>query len=96
MYCFNHNRLKFNTKDYLLNAIICQVAAFVDGESITIDAIRDKIIVYRKLDYTFPLLKQGLFSEDLIETVQNIDLDLFMDCVYDYDNVTKLDSWQIE
>jgi alpha-soluble NSF attachment protein len=93
-YCYGHNLLKFNTKDLFLNAFLTRLASLKEDSESLKECIKD----YSRVDYTFRLEKQGRFAMDLIKclkTVKITNFDMFMDCVYDYDCVSKLDPWQI-
>jgi hypothetical protein len=58
-FCANFNLLKFNSNDFFVSSVICQLASLAIDSEPTMAEIKEKLKKYKKIDYTFPELKQG-------------------------------------
>ena len=45
------------------------------------------------LDITFTVCRQRAFLEDIADEFEDMELDAFIDNVYNFDNVSDLDHW---
>jgi len=86
--CLKTNLLKFNAKQYYLNAALCVLAK---GDLVLIER---KIAQYKELDYTFPGTRECKLVEDIARAFSELNVEMFTDIVYEYDRVTKLDPWK--
>lgn len=82
--------LQFGAKDHFLRAGICHLAA---GDSVT---ARIAVERYIGLDPKFQDSREGKLLADICEAVEQQDLELFTDKVYEFDSMTKFDSWKTE
>lgn len=108
--CLDSPLLKFNAKGYFLQAGICHLAHGVGVVSPThtrarsrtdapvrpqdVVAARNAVGRYTDLDYSFSGSRECKFLTHLVEAVEAGNVDAYTDHVYNYDSVSKLDSWK--
>lgn len=87
---YNINVSKYSTKNILLYCGIVRVL------SQKVDEIRDQLIKYRKLYPELFHTKEYKFIMDITDCVELNRYDEFLDHLYNYSNVDKLDSWTLK
>lgn len=83
-----NNLLQYGAKDHFFRAGILHLCG---GDSVTVNLALDK---YRSLDPRFAGSREGDLLAALAEAFESQDVDLFVDKLSDYDQVTKLDPWK--
>ena len=86
--CLDSNLLKYNAKGYFLQCVMCHLA---NGDAIASSQCLQK---FYNLDFTFQDSREGKFSEQLVECVENFDSDGFATACFEYDRISKLDPWK--
>ncbi|XP_073001196.1 alpha-soluble NSF attachment protein-like [Typha latifolia] len=84
----NNSLLKYSVKGILLNAGICQLCK---GDVV---AITNSLERYQELDPTFSGTREYKLLADLAASMDEEDVAKFTDCIKEYDNMTRLDSWK--
>lgn len=87
--CMESNLLKFNAKGHLLNAGICCLAL---KDQVVINQKRE---LYDEIDFSFSESREGKFFNNLAQSFEDYDVDAFSDAVFQFDNISKLDTWKI-
>jgi len=83
------NTMRYSVKEYLLKAGLCNLALdLVSGERCL-----DK---YRDMDPDFQKDREYMLLADLVNAVREGDQDMFTDCLYKYDKVSRLDKWKTD
>ncbi|KAI8366075.1 soluble NSF attachment protein [Radiomyces spectabilis] len=80
--------LKWSLKEYFLKAGLCHLC--------TGDIIRTKQAVngYCAMDMSFETTREYNLLKNIINCVDNGEVEQFTQCVYEYDKLTRLDSWK--
>jgi len=86
--CLESNLLKYNAKAHFLNGIMCHLA---NGDSI---GASQALARFDNLDYTFGDSREGKFSRQLVECVEQFDPEGFATACFGYDSISKLDPWK--
>lgn len=86
--CLESNLLKFNAKTHFLHAIMCLLAA---ADSVGANNLYNR---YEGIDYTFNDSREGKFSKQLIDCVDQYDSEGLATTCYEYDRISKLDPWK--
>lgn len=86
--CLESNLLKYNAKGYFLQAVLCHLAV---GDPVGANQAIQK---FEGLDYTFSDSREGKFSKNLLEAVDNQDPEHFATVCMEYDRISKLDPWK--
>ncbi|KAG8902843.1 vesicular-fusion protein S17 [Tulasnella sp. 417] len=89
-YSLGSQLTKSNVKEYWLRAGLCALAA---QDAVT---ARRKFEDYSRADVTFPSAREARFLGALLEAVERDDQEAFTGSVFEYDQVTKLDNWEIQ
>lgn len=84
----NNNLMKYSVKDYLLKAGICHLA--MNDQVGTERALEQ----YQEIDPQFAGLREFQLLSDLSAAVKDGDVDVFSEKLFQYDQVSKLDSWK--
>lgn len=84
----NNNLMKWSVKDYFLKAGLCHLAV---GDMV---ATNRAIESYRELDPTFMSTREHQLLVDIAEAVEAGDQEAFADKLFQYDQMSKLDSWK--
>ncbi|KAL2820429.1 soluble NSF attachment protein [Aspergillus granulosus] len=84
----NNNLMKWSVKEYLLKAGICHLATL---DMVT--AIR-AIESYRDIDNTFAKTREHQLLNDMIKAIDAKDPEGFSDTLFQYDQLSRLDSWK--
>lgn len=84
----NNNLMKWSVKDYFLKAGICHLAS---GDMV---ATKRALEQYRELDNTFTGTREHALLNDLTNAVEEGDQEKFSDCLFQYDQLSKLDKWK--
>ena len=82
------NLLRYGAKGHLLNAGLCQLAQGDAG------AVRDALGRYEAMDAGFPDTRECKLLENVVGAMEEGDVDVFQQHVYDYDSMTRLDPWK--
>ena len=86
--CLSSNLLKFNAKNYFLQAVLCHLAT---GDEVGAEQAMAK---YENLDYTFGDSREGKFATALIEAFNGHDVEGFSTACFEFDRISKLNPWQ--
>eukprot|EP00033_Pygsuia_biforma_P001116 GCRY01001273.1.p1 GENE.GCRY01001273.1~~GCRY01001273.1.p1 ORF type:complete len:285 (+),score=48.90 GCRY01001273.1:121-975(+) len=79
---------RWSVKDYFFRATLCHVLLH---DAITARAALNR---YKDIDVSFPSTRECKFLQDMLEAVEEGDVEKFTAIVYDFDNISKLDSWK--
>ncbi|CDS06203.1 hypothetical protein LRAMOSA08731 [Lichtheimia ramosa] len=79
---------KWSIKEYFLKAGLCHLCT---GDLVRTRQALDK---YCNMDMTFENTREYKFLEGIIECVENGDVELFTQKVFEFDQLTKLDHWK--
>lgn len=84
----DNNLTKWSVREHLLKAGLCILASG--------DLVRAKkaLETYQALDVTFASTREFKLLIDLVETIEQNDVETFTNTVFDFDKLTKLDSWK--
>eukprot|EP01086_Lenisia_limosa_P015974 TRINITY_DN5478_c0_g1_i1.p1 TRINITY_DN5478_c0_g1~~TRINITY_DN5478_c0_g1_i1.p1 ORF type:complete len:319 (+),score=94.72 TRINITY_DN5478_c0_g1_i1:102-959(+) len=84
----NNNLLKYSAKDYFLKAGICRLC--------TKDYVcaRNGLESYQNMDPSFVGSREAKLLEALCDAADNMDVESFTNAVYDFDAISKLDTWK--
>ena len=86
--CLESNLLKYNAKNHFLHAVMCHLA---NGDSIGASQAFSR---FDSLDYTFGESREGKFSKQLVDCVEEFDPEGFATACFEYDRISKLDPWK--
>jgi len=86
--CLESNLLKYNAKTHFLHAVMCHLA---NGDSI---GASQAFARFDSLDYTFGESREGKFSKQLVDCVEDFDPEGFATACFEYDRISKLDPWK--
>jgi alpha-soluble NSF attachment protein len=89
------NLLRLNLHEIFLKGGICQIAAggrIKDG-LLAHKVLKEYLMIWEDLDYSFKTSREHLFLTNLLLIIPKADLDIFVDHIYNFDNVYGLDSW---
>ncbi|KAJ3123565.1 hypothetical protein HK098_001820 [Nowakowskiella sp. JEL0407] len=83
----SNNLSRWSLREYFLKAMLCHLA---------FDLISSKSALekYCNLDPTFSGTREFEFARDLLAALENSDVDEFTQVVFEFDRLTKLDSWK--
>ncbi|KIY50453.1 vesicular-fusion protein SEC17 [Fistulina hepatica ATCC 64428] len=87
-YSLSSNLTKYSVKEYWLRALLCELAM---NDTVT---ARRKLQGYCNQDTTFTSTREAKFATALIEAVESGDMESYTGCVYEFDQITKLDNWK--
>ena len=90
--CLDHNLIKFNARDYFLRCGLVMLAA---GETHH-RKLKKYLMKFKHRDPSFCYSRECLFLENLLAMHGSSNIHVFADHVYDFDNVSHLDSWCLE
>jgi len=82
--------LQYGAKDHFLRAGILHLCG---GDSVTVNLAVER---YRSLDPRFEGSREGDLLAGLAEAFENQDVEVFVDKLGEYDNISKLDPWKTE
>ncbi|KAG2226474.1 hypothetical protein INT45_014218 [Circinella minor] len=82
------NLLKWSLKEYFLKAGLCHLC--------TDDMVRSRQALnsYCGMDMSFEQTREYQLLKGVMDAIDNGDVEQFTQAVYDYDKLTKLDSWK--
>lgn len=83
-----NNLMRFSVKEYLLKAGICVLAT---RDIVGMNRALDR---YRALDNAFAQQRECVLLVDLTEAMEQSDGEAFADKLFQYDQMSKLDSWK--
>lgn len=83
-----NNLMRFSVKEYLLKAGICTLAT---GDMVGMNRALER---YRALDNAFVQQREHQLLVDLTEAVEQSDGEAFAEKLFQYDQMSKLDSWK--
>lgn len=86
--CLESNLLKYNAKTHFLHAVMCHLA---NGDSIGASQAYSR---FDSVDYTFGESREGKFSKQLVDCVEEFDPEGFATACFEYDRISKLDPWK--
>lgn len=84
----SNNLLKYGARDHLLRAGLCRLCL-----SDVVGAQR-AVETYAGMDSSFSSSREGRLLESLVASVDEADVDVFTNHVYEYDSISKLDEWK--
>lgn len=84
----DNNLLRWSVKEYFLCAGICQLCT---GDMVTASRAIDR---YADQDESFANQRECKLLRDVLEACENNDVEAFTNVVYEYDSISKLDSWK--
>ena len=82
------NLMRYSVKDYLLKAGLCHLAT---GDLVSAQRALEK---YPDLDPTFASTREYQLLVDVTETIEAGDADKFGEKLFQYDRMSKLDTWK--
>ncbi|ORZ02897.1 soluble NSF attachment protein [Syncephalastrum racemosum] len=82
------NLLKWSLKEYFFKAALCHMC--------TEDTVRSRqaLSSYCGMDMSFESTREYQMLKGVLDAIDNDDVDQFTQAVYDYDKLTRLDSWK--
>ena len=86
--CMDDNLLKFRTPMYHLNCLLCLLA------DLHLEDARN-YVVQQLDDYTFQTSREKRFAMDVLYCIQEVDPDLLVDHIWNYDYVVELSFRQL-
>ncbi|CEP02856.1 Alpha-soluble NSF attachment protein [Plasmodiophora brassicae] len=84
--------LHWSCKGYYFQAVLCHLALSVHG--LDLSATNEAIKSYKDLYAAFADSRECKFCETIAEAVGAGDEEKFTDAVYEFDNVSRLDTWK--
>lgn len=88
------NLLKWSVKQYYLKALLCQLVMCANNLGMTVDDVREKRAEYCGLDPTFEETREDNMIVKCLEGIEESDAEIFATACSEFDEITKLDSWQ--
>merc|ERR1712232_482196 len=85
-----NNLLQYGAKDHFFRAGILHM---VGGDSVTVNLAVGK---YRSLDPRFAASREGELLGHLAEALEAGDVEMFVEKLQDYDQISPLDAWKTE
>ena len=79
--CITNDVLKFNVKQYLFGASLCNLALGNEDD-------------YKSKDYIYADSSEAKFIDELNASIQNNDIDKFTDLCYQFDQTHPLEPWK--
>eukprot|EP00607_Mallomonas_marina_P002421 CAMPEP_0182428024 /NCGR_PEP_ID=MMETSP1167-20130531/20958_1 /TAXON_ID=2988 /ORGANISM="Mallomonas Sp, Strain CCMP3275" /LENGTH=300 /DNA_ID=CAMNT_0024610649 /DNA_START=177 /DNA_END=1079 /DNA_ORIENTATION=+ len=86
--CMESRLGAYSAKGYFFQAALCYLAL---GDAV---ATREKIQLYKTLDYTFNTSRECQFIEKLLESIDAYNSEDFAQACADFDHITPLDPWK--
>jgi len=83
--CLGNNLLKFQAKNYFFDAML---AILAKGDVVAAELALGK---FNDMDYTFPGSRESKLCGDLVQAYKDINVDAFVDAIYNYDQISKLE-----
>ena len=90
--CLDNNLAKFNAREHFLR---CGLLYLASGPHMPSRRKR-KLMDFKTGDASFAFSRECLFLENLMAMHGSSDIHQFADHVYNFDNVSHLDSWCLE
>ncbi|SPQ94964.1 unnamed protein product (mitochondrion) [Plasmodiophora brassicae] len=81
-----------SAQGYYFQAVLCHLALSVHG--LDLSATNEAIKSYKDLYAAFADFRECKFGETIAEAVAAGDEEKFTDAVYEFDNVSRLDTWK--
>ncbi|CAN8068421.1 unnamed protein product [Agarophyton chilense] len=82
------NLLKYGAREHLLRAGLCRLClADVIGAQRSLEK-------YDSMDPSFTTSREGKLLDSIVKAVDEGDVELFTNTVYEYDSMSKLDEWK--
>lgn len=88
------NLLKWSVKQYYLKALLCNLVLASNNLGVTVDDVREKRGEYCGLDPTFEETREDNLIVGCLNSIDEGDAELFATSCSEFDEITKLDSWQ--
>ena len=88
------NLLKWSVKQYYLKALLCALVLAGNQLGKTVDDVREKRSEYCSLDPTFEETREDNLIVGCLDAIDEGDMELFATACNEFDEITKLDSWQ--
>ena len=88
------NLLKWSVKQYYLKALLCALVLAGNQLGKTVDDVREKRGEYCSLDPTFEETREDNLIVGCLDAIDEGDMELFATACNEFDEITKLDSWQ--
>ena len=88
------NLLKWSVKQYYLKALLAALVLAANQLGKTVDDVREKRAEYCSLDATFEETREDNLIVGCIDAIEEGDLEAFATACNEFDEITKLDSWQ--
>lgn len=86
--CLGNNLLKFQAKGYFFDAMLVILAK---GDVVAAELALNK---FNDMDYTFPGSRESKLCGDLVQAYKDVNVDAFVDAIYNYDQISKLEPWR--
>jgi len=83
-----NNLLKYSAKDYFFRAALCYLANEDDVGG------NQAISKYEDWDPTFTSTREHGFLQEIVKSLESLDVDAFTQATYEYDKISKLDQWK--
>jgi len=90
--CLDNNLLRFNARDYFFRSGLLMIAA----GPLAFNRLKRKMMDFKTADPSFAYSRECLFLENMLVLYHSSDIHAFADHVYNFDNVSHLDSWCLE
>ncbi|KAG8465843.1 hypothetical protein KFE25_005413 [Diacronema lutheri] len=87
----DNNLLKWSVKDYFQRALFCQLAG---GDEASFAKARAKLEQYEGMDPSFSDSREAKLVKDLLVACEAFDAEQLTQAVFEYDQISKLDSWK--
>lgn len=88
------NLLKWSVKQYYLKALLAALVLAANNLGKTVDDVREKRAEYCSLDATFEETREDNLIVGCTDAIDEGDLEAFATACNEFDEITKLDSWQ--
>ena len=85
---------KWIVKRYYLKALICNLVLASNNLGVSVDDVRDKRAEYCGLDPNFEETREENLIVGCLDSIDEGDAELFATSCYEFDKITKLDTWQ--
>jgi alpha-soluble NSF attachment protein len=88
------NLLKWSVKQYYLKALLAALVLAANQLGKTVDDVREKRAEYCSLDPTFEETREDNLIVGCMDAIDEGDMEAFATACNEFDEITKLDSWQ--
>ena len=85
---------KWSVKQYYLKALICNLVLASNNLGVSVDDVRDRRAEYCGLDPNFEETREDNLIVGCLNSIDEGDAELFATSCSEFDEITKLDTWQ--